>query len=147
MKLWNRLRYMKLINICHLLCFNCKMQGKMLTLRDFTALACQTVAVLLIPVISPLCKINLSYLPFTEFLQMYIIINWSEFDNKNTSSQCAWNAVAPGLSLKEEGRRVENCKAKVHFCIVHRLFLHMCYCCQAKIIRNKKTVFSQSVIL
>ena len=54
MKLWNRLRYMKLINICHLLCFNCKMQGKMLTLRVFTALAYQTVAVLLIPVFSPL---------------------------------------------------------------------------------------------
>ena len=54
MKLWNRLRYMKLINICHLLCFNCKMQGKMLTLRVFTALANQTVAVLLIPVFSPL---------------------------------------------------------------------------------------------
>ena len=55
MKLWNRLWYMKLINICHLLCFNCKMQGKMLTLRVFTALANQTVAVLLIPVFSPLC--------------------------------------------------------------------------------------------
>ena len=47
---------MKLINICHLLCFNCKMQGKMLTLRVFTALANQTVAVLLIPVFSPLCN-------------------------------------------------------------------------------------------
>ena len=37
------------------------MQGKMLTLRVFTALANQTVAVLLIPVFSPLCTQNFHY--------------------------------------------------------------------------------------
>ena len=36
MKLWNQLRNMKLMNICHLLCFNCKKQGKMLSLRVFS---------------------------------------------------------------------------------------------------------------
>ena len=46
---------MKLINICHLLCFNCKKQGKMLSLRVFTALANLKEVVLLIPVYSPLC--------------------------------------------------------------------------------------------
>ena len=55
MKLWNRLRNMKMINICHLLCLNCKKQGKILSLRVFTALANQKEVVLLIPVFSPLC--------------------------------------------------------------------------------------------
>ena len=36
------------------MCFNCKLQGKMLSLRVFTKLANQKVVVLLIPVISPL---------------------------------------------------------------------------------------------
>ena len=53
----NWLRHMKLMSICHLMCFNCKEQGEMLSLRFFTAIANQKMGVLVIPVSSPLCSV------------------------------------------------------------------------------------------
>ena len=50
-----RVRYIKFMKICHLMCFNHNYQGEMLSLRVFTTLANQKVVVLLIPVFSPLC--------------------------------------------------------------------------------------------
>ena len=58
-KLWNWVRNMKLMNICHLMCFKYNKQGKMLSLKDFTALANQKLVVLLIPVSSPLCIVTI----------------------------------------------------------------------------------------
>ena len=71
---------MKMINICHLLCLNCKKQGKILSLRVFTALANQKVAVLLIPVFSPLwdkisrfwLEINVN-LNFRNYYKLFIL--------------------------------------------------------------------------
>ena len=45
------------------MCFNCKLQGKMLLLRVFTKLANQKVVVLLMPVISPLCDLTYEIRP------------------------------------------------------------------------------------
>ena len=85
---------MKLINICHLLCFNCKMQGKMLTLRVFTALANQTVAVLLIPVFSPLCIIkNIAATfdnPFNSWIEQCAVVS-SRFPDEMLKVSQQWH--------------------------------------------------------
>ena len=76
MNLWNWLRNMKFMNTCHLMCFNYKQQGKMLSLRDFTALANQKLVVLLIPVLSPLCvpwlSVGFDFLRISFFQQQFI---------------------------------------------------------------------------